>query len=388
MRKLWPFSFYVLLYAAVAFGMPYQVLYFQELGFNGTQIGLVTGITPLVTFFTAPLWSGFADTSGRHRLFMSVALLGSVITLFIFPFLTTFLPVLLIAMLLYLFLAPVTPFSDSATMNMLADKKEMYGRVRLGGTLGFGVTATIAGVFVQNYGLRIAFWGAATLLLLGLFVSQKLVYGHSTADNPSLSRVRIMVSNPRWIIFLCMAFFGGVSLAASNNYFFPYLQEVGAPESLMGFALTLGTLSEVPVLFFGNQLIRRLKPYGLFMFAMVITGLRMLLLAAVSTTSLVFLVQLLAGLTFPAMWIAGVSYADENAAAGMRTTAQGLFSAMVIGIGTAAGGFFGGILLESIGGRGLYLVYGLTVLVVVAIAGMIYRRLPVDKEIAFSAADS
>ena len=376
MNKLWPFSFNFLLFAAIASVMPFLVFYYQELGFTGAQIGAITGITPLVTFIIAPLWSGIADATGRHRLIMSFALLGGVITLFIFPFLITFLPVLLIAVLVNFFLAPVVPFADSATMFMLAEEKEMYGRIRLGGTIGFGLVASIAGVLVQNYGLKIAFWGASIFLITGLVVSQKLVYGRVKSESSTRGGIRIILSNPRWLLFLILAFLGGMATASFNNYFFPYMKEVGANESMMGLALTVGTISEVPVFFFGNKLIKRFKAYGLLLLSLVVTGLRLLLFAVAGTTTLVLIIQMLHGLTFAAFWIAGVSYAEQNAPPGLHTTAQGLFSAMVMGIGMAVGGFIGGILLASIGGRDLYLTFGITILVILAIVAVIHSRLP------------
>lgn len=380
MRKIWPFTFNFLLFAGIASVVPFIVLYYQGLGFTGTQIGLLTGIAPLITFFSAPLWTGLADATRRHRLMMSLAILAGVITIFVFPLLNAFVSVLLIAILLNTFIAPVPSFADSATMFMLADEKEMYGRIRLGGTIGYGLAASIAGVLVQNYGLKFAFWGCAALFLLGFIVSQKLVYSQLKADDPAGGSVRTLLANPRWPLFLTVAFAGGSALAALNNYFFPYMKELGANESTMGLALTIGTISEIPVLFFGNRLIKRLKSYGLLMLTMVVTGIRLLLFAASGTPSLVLFIQLLNGLTFPAMWVAGVSYADENAPAGMSTTAQGLFGAMVLGFGTAVGGFIGGPLLESMGGRGLYLVFGVAVLATVAIVTLIQRRLPAEQK--------
>ena len=86
------------------------------------------------------------------------------------------------------------------------------------------------------------------------------------------------------------------------------------------------------------------------------------------------------GLTFPAMWVAGVSYADENAPAGMSTTAQGIFSAMVMGFGTAVGGFIGGPLLASTGGRGLYFAFGAAVLIITAVVALAHQRLPAEEK--------
>jgi PPP family 3-phenylpropionic acid transporter len=379
MRKFWPFAFNFVLFAAIASVSPFIVLYYQGLGFTGPQIGVLTGIAPLLTLLSAPLWTGIADATNRHRLLMSLAMVVGAITLFVFPLLSAFVPVLLIAVLLNVFLAPVTPFADNATMNMLADEKEMYSRIRLGGTIGYGLAAPIAGVLVQNYGLRIAFWGCAALFLVGLIVSQKLIHGQSGADSAPRGRVRTLISNPRWILFLIVAFAGGSAFAVINNYLFPFMGELGANESTMGLALTVGTIAEIPALFFGNRLITRLKPYRLLMLSMVVTGLRLLLFAASQTPSLVLVVQLLNGLTFPIMWVAGVSYADANAEAGLGTTAQGLFSAMVLGFGTAMGGFIGGPLLESVGGRGLYLVFGVATLTIVTVVALIHRRLPEEK---------
>jgi PPP family 3-phenylpropionic acid transporter len=375
MRKLWPFAFNVLWFAASAFVSPFIVLYYQGLAFSGAQIGVLTGITPLITFVCTPLWTGLADATRRHQPIMNLAMLVGGMALFLFPLLHAFLPVFLIAVVLYVFLAPVTPFVDSATLFMLADEKEMYSRVRLGGTIGYGLAAPIAGMLVQDHGLRVAFWGCATLIFLGLVASQKLIYGQLEAHSSAAGAARTLLSNPRWLPFLIVAFVGGAGLAAFNNYFFPYMKELGANESTMGLALTVGTLSEIPILFFGNRLIKRLKPYGLLMLSMVVTGLRMLLFAVCRTPSAVLSIQLLNGLSFAAFWVAGVSYAGKIAPAGMNTTAQGLFGATVMGFGMAVGGLTGGPLLTSMGGRGLYAIFGAAVLAIVGIVALIQHRL-------------
>jgi len=98
------------------------------------------------------------------------------------------------------------------------------------------------------------------------------------------------------------------------------------------------------------------------------------LLAIARTPEAALLLQLINGLTFPAMWIAGVAYADQYAPPGMRATAQGLFGAMVFGLGLAVGGFVGGPILESWGGQAVFLIFGVVVLIVVAAVILLQKR--------------
>jgi MFS family permease len=91
---------------------------------------------------------------------------------------------------------------------------------------------------------------------------------------------------------------------------------------------------------------------------------------------MVLFVQFLGGTMFPAMWLAGVSYADENAPAGLKSTAQGLFGATTFGVGAAVSGLIAGPLLASIGGRGMFLVFGIIILVGVGVSEGIRRLFP------------
>jgi len=372
------FAFNFLLFAGFALASPFLVLYFQGLGFSGTEIGLLAGIAPLVTFCGAPFWTGLADATRRHRLILTVCMIVGIGGYILYPFLRVFAAVFLVSIILNFFFAPVSSFADNATMFMLADKKEFYGRIRLGGTIGYAIAAPLAGLLVGRFGLRAGFWSAAAVYFVGLLLSRGFIHAPSKNSPPAMRGIRLLIANPRWILFLFAALAGGLAMAGANNYFFPYMKGLGAPTSLMGIALSIGTITEIPILFFGHHLLRRLRPHGLFMVSMGVTSLRLLLFAASTTPGMAVAVQLLNGFTFPMMWLAGVAYANRNAPAGMTATAQGLFSAMVFGVGSAIGGFLGGPLLAGLGGRGLYLVFGLIVLTVTAVVALMETRLPAE----------
>ena len=379
MKKIWPFSFYFLYFAALSSFMPFIVLFYQELRFNGTQIGLLTGIPPLITLVAAPFWTGLADATHRHRLIMSVGIAVAVSMVLLLQSLIAFVWIFVAIVLFNIFLSPVPSLADSATIAMLGENRGMYGRLRLGGTIGWGVVAPIAGALVENYGLKLAFWGFSALMFLNFIVAQNVVHESSSSGPSHNGGVRYFLTNRRWILFLLTAFLGGLGSFSAAAYLYPYMAEMGASESIMGLALTLATLTELPIFFFGNHLVKRLTAHRLLILALVFLGIRSLFYALVGSPSAVLVVQVFGGTIFPALWLAGVTYADEHAPAGLKSTAQGLFGAMTFGFGSAVAGFVGGPLLENVGGRGMFLVFGLIILGGLVLIEVVRRILPVEE---------
>jgi PPP family 3-phenylpropionic acid transporter len=379
MRKIWPFSFYFLYFAALSSFMPFIVLFYQAQQFNGTQIGLLTGIPPLITLVAAPFWTGVADATKRHRLIMSLGIATAVGLVLLLQTLNGFVLIFITIIIFNFFFSPVASLSDSATIAMLGEERGMYGRIRLGGTIGWGVVAPIAGALVENYGLKLAFWGFSALMFVNFFIVQKMVHDVTEQGASNHGGVRYFLTSRRWILFLLLAFLGGLGSFSAASYLYPYMAELGASETTMGLALTLSTMTELPIFFFGNRLVKRFGSQGLLMISLVLIGLRSLLYALVSTPFAVLIVQMLGGTVFPALWLAGVNYADEHAPPGLKSTAQGLFGAMTFGFGSAVAGFVGGPLLESIGGRGMFLVFGLFILGGTALIEIVKRLLPVEE---------
>jgi MFS transporter, PPP family, 3-phenylpropionic acid transporter len=376
MKKIYPFSFYLMYYGANACLFPYWVLYYQSLGFNSTQIGLLSAIAPLIFMAGAPFWTGIADATHHHKLVMGATLLVSIGLVLIFPFLRTFAPVLVMAVLSPFMIAPANSFADSATMTMLANEKNMYGRVRLGGTIGWGGVASFAGIIIEKYGLNWAFWLYAALMFLALLVSQKFMFNHEKQEVSVKHGIRELFSNRRLVLFLSIAFVCGMALTSINTYFSAYMAELGFGESIMGYALAIGTVAELPALFFANRMLVKLKPHGMLILSMLATMTRLFLYATVTTQAGILVFQLINGITYASLWVAGVSYVCEIAPPGLSSTAQGIFGATVFGFGSAAAGFLGAILLERVGGTGMYAVFGALMLAALVVYLLLERQLP------------
>src|SRR5690349_3642448 len=108
MKKTWPFLFYFLYYAAFSSLLPFFVLFYRRLGFNGAQIGLLTGIPPLVILVAAPFWTGLADSKRWHKWVMGFGIAVAVLAVFLLPSFTSFIIIFGCIILFNIFLSPVS----------------------------------------------------------------------------------------------------------------------------------------------------------------------------------------------------------------------------------------------------------------------------------------
>ena len=355
--------FFFLFYGAFSFLLPFLAIFYKSLGLTGGQIGLLAALSPIISFFSAPLWTGAADATRHHKLVAMLSLVGVVIITLIFPGVASFGGLILMITLFAFFFAPTGSLVDSAVLTQLGDRKERYGRIRLWGTIGYGVLAPIASGLIGRWGIKWAFWGYAILMLGGLLVTTQIPFHQSRSSGSFKGGIRLLFANRPWMLFLVMVFIAGIGNATINNYLFVYMQSLGASSVQLGFALTISTFSEIPVMFFSDRLLRRFGARGMLVIAMTTIGLRLVCYSFIVQPWIVMVIQLCHGFTFAAIYTAGVYYAGQIAPPGLKATTQGMFSGTLMGFGAAAGGLLGGLLLDHFSPGGMYGIIGAVTLV-------------------------
>ncbi len=366
-------AYYFVFFAAYACFFPYLALFFQSVGLTGSQIGLINGVTPLISMLFAPLWSGIADATQRHKAFALMGMLGMIGISVFLPFTHTFQVIFPIMIAYYVFSAPVMPIMDSNAIATLGEKRDKYGRIRMWGTISFAIVSPLIGRLVQTISISWAFWITALWFFLGFLIIIPMRIHVDRTAYPLTQGIQLLMRNRKWLFFLLTVVISGIGIAICQNYLFIYLKSLNASESIMGLSLTLSTLGEIPILFFGNRLLKVFGPGKLLRFSILFTGLRLLFSALAPSPWLVILVQILHGFTFPILFIAGIAYCAEIAPAGMRATTQGMFNAVYFGIAYAIGGFVGGILLDNLGVKNTFLWGGIFVLAGAMVVGGIVK---------------
>ncbi len=358
-----PRLFYFCYFAAMAALTPFLALYYRQIGLSEGQIGLLAGIPPLLGLVAAPLWGALADATQQHRRLLTVAVIGSAGAVALLSQVTS-LAWLLPVVALYAFCNnPIIPLVDNSVLLMLGDRKAEYGKHRLWGAIGWGVAATVFGALIERSGLQWAFVGSIVLLGGCLYAAQKLKVQPISIGQPFWQGMRFFITRWPWVVFLITLFLNGMAGGVGNNFLFLYLDQLQASKSLMGLSLLVATLSELPIFFYGDRLLQRFGARGLLLIALGANAIRMFSYALMPAAWVTLPIHLLHGLTFSAMWLAGVSYTNRAAPPGMGATAQGLLSGVSMGLAGAAGALLGGRLYETVGPAAMFGWSGLIVLV-------------------------
>lgn len=358
--------------------LPFLVLYYEQLGLTGQQIGLIMGVAPLVTMLSAALWGGIADATQQHQRVLLVTLSGVILTIPAFLITDQLAGLLLVVVVLGFFNAPIMPLIDNAVLGLLGSQSHRYGKIRLWGAIGFGISPPIVGYLVEARGIIWAF--AIYVVLIGgcILIARRLpiqqtesiLDSNQSQPDPEPSfwhKFRILMLNRSWVLFLLVIFITGMSAAVMQNYLFLYMNQIGASETLMGIALSVAMLGEITLFLLSERLLKRYRPNQLLMFAMVGHALRLVLYSYISNPWLVLPVQVLHGCSFALIWITAVEYAKQLAPPGMGATAQGILNSVNFGIASAIGSFAGGYLYQEMGPHLMFRWAGLSVLLGVAL---------------------
>jgi PPP family 3-phenylpropionic acid transporter len=204
------------------------------------------------------------------------------------------------------------------------------------------------------------------LILIVLLVSLGMSHTRLRLAVPFWHGLRQVLADRRWISFLGLVVVGGMSLSIVSSYLFIFMNGLGASKTLMGLVQTVATISEIPVLFFMDRLLRRWGARRLMAVSITAYALRAFLVSLVKVPETILLIQVMHGATFALLVGAGVTLADEMSPKGLSATGQGLFSATMAGVGVATGAILGGWIYEHYGAPATFQVIS-----AIAMAGLL-----------------
>ena len=368
-KKLYaPRLFYFAIAGTISSVGPFFGLYYQHLGIPSAQIGILTGLPSLITLFGAPLWTGLADYTRRHRRVLLFTLVFSLVSLWLVMQGGSFFAILPLVSLYAFFFAPAQPLTDNAVLRLLGEhRKNEFGRQRIGGSFAAGIAGPLVSILVGLTSLRAAFYCGMAFLASGIGFATRMEMDPTVGDPDDLKEesvsywkgLKILLADRRLAFFLLIVLLGMTARSPSFIYLYMHMDTLGAPKSILGLTMTVLMIGELPFLFYSDRILKRIGSRGLMIASLVCTIIMLFTFAWMRSPWVGIAIHLIHGISYSGMWMSGVAYASHLAPPGMGATAQGVFNAVFNGLAFFGGSFFGGLLYDRTGGANLFFWSGI-----------------------------
>lgn len=346
-------------------------LYLASLGLGGAEIGVLGALAPALRWTSAILVGWVADRRLlRQRLLVACAGLGSVCfvpLLFVHDF-AALLPVFVAVNLCH---GPLMPLLDSIVVDHLDELGGDYGRLRLWGSISFIVGAAGSAPLVDAYGtavIPLLLVLPQCLLVPVLIFLPKSQHGRAEHAAPPWSLV-----TPAMAAFLSAVLLTQASAGAWSGFFALHVRALGLPDSVAGAAFALAVVVEVVLFHWGRRVLEWLPPVDLILLVIVVTIVRWMLSAVVTSEVAVVAVQLGHVFTFSAFHLASVALIAELVPPANATSGQSLYGLMGYGVGGTIGIALAGGLIDRLGTSGLFWFEAAVALASVAPAWLLRR---------------
>ncbi|MBP5674675.1 MAG: MFS transporter [Victivallales bacterium] len=365
------FVIYVSLFAPYAIITPYFQQLLKSLNYNDVQIGAIQGALELMAVAAPILWGVLADRLSAPRGVLAFTIILSLPMFFLFRFVNGGVAGMVAAVLFGLFYKPNIPLTDGMTFRYIRTKGGDYGKIRIGGTFGYisfiavfdAICWLTGGVTVQKliweFSIAVALQ-LACLLLVPSYGEEPVATAVAT-EKKGLSETERsgfikLFLRPAFLVFMLAAFLGRFSMMSYYSFFSRYLDDVyGVKE--VGWIWALGSLCEMPLIFCSKRIIDKIGLKSFFALGLLGCVLRLAGFSVESNIWVVLCLQPLHCLTFGAYHCSTVTYVSRMFPAKLQGGAQGIFSAITVGLGGLLGSAAGGFVLDAFGYTTLFMSF-------------------------------
>lgn len=349
---------YLLAFGVMGSVVPYvPVILDQRLG-DRALVGDVLSLTGVAIIVTPVIMTFLADAYVASRTLMAILFGVIVAAAWLLSDVHTPLAIAAAYGLLALALWPQLSLQDGLTFGVNRARTAAgqpglpFHRVRVYGTIGFILpTAALYLLMARGASASIALLVGCGVATLGLINTTRLPRPEPASPArktrlPTWAAARQMFRGQG--LLLCVAIFIAQTASAAYYAFYPiYLTaEIGFADKWIGPIAIVGVVLEIGVMLAVGPLLRRIGLTGTLVLGLGCAAARLALLALWPHPVVAVAVQGFHGMSVIALNVLPLIYLDSLAKDAYRSSMQGLYAMVVIGVARIAGSHLGGRLAE------------------------------------------
>ena len=357
---------YFIFVSAIGFFFPYFNVYLeQELGFSGSDIGLVIAVSLLASVIMSPLWGAISDKTGKYKLMLKALLFAYAIAAFLLFQVSTVFFVILFATLMEVVGIGIAPMLDVLAVDYCERTGKDFGKLRIAASMGWVFGSYMAGVLVTTFLFDLSFVIFIPLIglvlaavVLTMFLPDVAQAGDKESESlaPEKPSPKMLFKNKAFIFlmlynFLTISVIDAV-ISFSGNHL---VLTLGAGASAIGLMNVFAVAPEFILFFFATKMMNRIGFKRFYIIAIIMLIIRFTIYALTSNV----LVFLLAGMLAPIMMIGAVIgnfiYIKKHVQSNLTGTAF-MINAGILTLGRAFYSLLFGVVYEWFGSFMLFKV--------------------------------
>jgi MFS family permease len=365
-RNLWTLRlYYFMLVGGGGFLFPFINLFFTQQDLSGTQIGVLSTSASLAALIAAPWWGRRSDATSQPRRLLQFGLLATSLCMLALSQQSIFAWMALIVSLDALLSVNVAPLSDVVALAVIKGRAG-FGSVRLWGLLGWAVTALLGGWLIERTGLFAMFAGYAISALASIALLAVLripPWGQSQSDRmeappkPSWRATFAALGRDRTLLGLSLALsILWFSLNGLHQFEPVFLDQLGAGETVIGLASTIGALVELPAMLWVDRLGRRYSSGSLLRVTFLFYAAAALSVVIAPTVPVILFSHVINGVAYSFFAVASVLFIAKVAPQRQVTTLMAIFTVTLPAIVRMIAGPVSGWIFDWRGAYALYVI--------------------------------
>ena len=333
-----------MLFFSMAAYYPLLGRYYQELGFSGTQIGVLFSTATFITMFMQPVWGLICDKKGKCK--HVFILMHAVIALIVLsvPYIKNYWLLLIIMSVHFTFQCGLFPLLDTMIYKDIYD----FGSIRLWGSIGFSAMVLFSGRISEIIGIQSMFFIYSLFMLVSLAIALKIREQENAFVEKRKTEKKGIKSlfKKNYILFSIMGFFTMGAFYTSSQYFSILFSDKGGSMTAFGITYFFFAISEVPFLKLSQKIINKYGAERIILISGVILLARNFLYMSAKTYQVLLYSSILMGSFIGLILPAVAVFIKEKTEPENRATAVTLYSAISMGLGPMIFQFSSGIIYD------------------------------------------
>jgi len=350
---------FFLFWGGAAAVMPFISVYYESKNLSGSQIGQLNSIPSFVILISSVVFGFLSDVTKRYKLLLRICAVGLIAALFLFPQAKTFIAFIPVVLIYSIFHAPANPILDETTLVALENPK-MYGRVRAGGSIGWGLMVLATGFLIDNLeiGIPIIFYVNIAFLVLFYmiiaFLPGQIANKKSHRSEVTLKKLGKMLRQPGFLPIFLLIIIWGIGEASISSFLFLHIKHLGGSSTLMGTALSISLIGEIVTFSMAGKIQAKIGEFKMVLLAFIVLFTWLTGLSLIKDPNLIPFFQIFGGAGFALIHSGSVAYVNRRAPEELGTTAQALRGGALSGLGVGIGTLISGMMYEFSGSSMLF----------------------------------